>query len=292
MNKLLLLICCPLAIFCQNTIGLPDVVNYSKQTYSAGLQNWDIKQDKNGIIYVANNEGLLSFDGKNWNLYPLPNKTIVRSVEISSDNKIYVGGQDEIGYFTPSQNGLLQYTSLSQLISVKDKNFGDVWDIVEFNKSIFFRSLNRIFQFNNQSFASFKTPNEWSFLGICNGNLYAQDNKTGVMNFTNNAWQPLFTTNPLSSNNTITGILPIQKDSALITTLKNGVFVLSKNAITPLQTANNELFKTDRIYAATNIPTLFCIWQQTNQRAFSFSFKRKYCSISAAWKKERNWDGL
>ena len=68
----------PFYAYCQNTIGFPDIINYSKQSYSGGLQNWNIKQDKNGIIYIANNEGLLSFDGKNWNLYTLPNKTIVR----------------------------------------------------------------------------------------------------------------------------------------------------------------------------------------------------------------------
>ncbi|MFY7839013.1 MAG: hypothetical protein ACOVP7_02005, partial [Lacibacter sp.] len=92
MKKLVLLLLLPIALGAQNTIGLPDVINYSKQSYSAGLQNWDIKQDKNGIIYFANNEGLLSFDGRYWNLYPLPNRTIVRSVEIGSDNRIYVGG--------------------------------------------------------------------------------------------------------------------------------------------------------------------------------------------------------
>ena len=47
----------------QNTIGLPEIINYSKQAYKAGTQNWDICQDKNGILYFANNEGLLSFDG-------------------------------------------------------------------------------------------------------------------------------------------------------------------------------------------------------------------------------------
>jgi hypothetical protein len=118
----------------QNTIGLPDVINYPKQSYSAGLQNWDIKQDNNGIIYIANNEGLLSFDGKYWNLYPLPNKTIVRSVEIGPDDKIYAGGQDEIGYFTPSSNGKLAYTSLTKFIDEKDRSFGDVWDIASFKK--------------------------------------------------------------------------------------------------------------------------------------------------------------
>ena len=97
-KRLLFLICLPLQALCQNTIGLPDIINYGKPVYKAGLQNWDIKQDKNGIVYFANNEGLLSFDGKYWNNYPLPNKTIVRSVEIGPDNRIYVGGQDDERY--------------------------------------------------------------------------------------------------------------------------------------------------------------------------------------------------
>ena len=60
--------------FPQNTIGLPEIVNYSKQLYNAGAQNWDIKQDQNNIIYFGNNEGLLSFDGTFWKLYPCPTR--------------------------------------------------------------------------------------------------------------------------------------------------------------------------------------------------------------------------
>ena len=53
---------CPSAI-AQNTMGIPDIINYSKQAYKAGTQSWDVKQDGNGILYFANNDGLLSFDG-------------------------------------------------------------------------------------------------------------------------------------------------------------------------------------------------------------------------------------
>ena len=63
MKKLLLIFYIPITVYSQNTIALPDVFNYSKENYNAGLQNWDIKQDKNGIIYTANNEGLISFVG-------------------------------------------------------------------------------------------------------------------------------------------------------------------------------------------------------------------------------------
>lgn len=253
MKKFVFLLCFPLAVFSQNTIGLPAVINYPKQIYSAGLQNWDITQDKNGIIYVANNEGLLSFDGKNWNLFPLPNKTNVRSVAIGSDNKIYVGGQDEIGYFEPAKNGLLQYQSLTELIPKKDRTFGDIWDIVSFKNSIFFRSLNKIFKLSNQSFATFYAPTEWAYLGICNDHLYAQDSKIGIMNFSNDIWQPLFEKNELPANDPVTAILPLANDSAIITTLKNGLLILSKINISPLYTANNQRFKNDRIYAATKI---------------------------------------
>jgi hypothetical protein len=54
----------------QNTIGLPDIINYEKEKYYAGTQNWGIVQDKKGILYFANNEGLLSFDGTSWEVYP------------------------------------------------------------------------------------------------------------------------------------------------------------------------------------------------------------------------------
>ncbi len=147
-------------------MGFPDVINYPKLTYGAGLQNWDIKQDKNGIIYLANNEGLLTFDGRNWNLYPLPNKTIVRSVEVGTDGRIYVGGQDEMGYFIPTESGRLKYHSLTHFIPVKDQSFGDVWDIVFFKNDVYFRSLYKIFRISNESVATYIAPKEWSFLGF------------------------------------------------------------------------------------------------------------------------------
>ena len=107
----------------QNTIGIPEIVNYSKQEYNAGSQNWGIAQDKNGIVYFANNQGLLSFDGTFWRKYQLPNKTIVRSVAIDSNGRIYVGGQSEFGYFFPSKNGDLAYVSLMPLLSEHAKDF-------------------------------------------------------------------------------------------------------------------------------------------------------------------------
>ncbi len=273
MKQLLLIICFPLCVFSQNTIGLPDVINYSKQSYGAGLQNWDIKQDKNGTIYVANNEGLLSFDGRYWKLYPLPNKTIVRSVQIGLDNRIYVGGQDELGYFSPAKNGQLQYHSLITSIAAKDKSFGDVWDIVCFKKDVFFRSANRIFKLTNDAFASYNPAGEWNYLAICNDHIYASDFKTGLNIFENETWRPLGLKSEIPAYDPVTGILPINKDSALITTLKSGLFILSGSGILKIQSANNEIFKNERVYAATLINATWVALATTNSGIYIVDFK-------------------
>ena len=54
-----------------------------------------------GRMYFANNEGLITYDGSYWKLYPQPNETILSSIALDN-NRIYAGGQDEIGYYSPT----------------------------------------------------------------------------------------------------------------------------------------------------------------------------------------------
>ena len=253
MKKLLLLFFLPLNIYCQNTIGLPDVVNYTKQHYGGGLQNWDVQQDKNGIMYFANNEGLLTFDGKYWHVYPLPNKTIVRSVFIAKNGYIYVGGQDELGYFTPNTNGILTYHSLVYLLPANCKSLADIWDIVAYDNDLFFRANNKILQLTNQSFTNYDAPSEWSYLGVCNNKLYAHDYKAGILEFTNKIWKTITVPQTFAINGPVTGIFSIGIDSTFITTIKDGIYILTKNALTRFKSNANQNFISNRIYAATPI---------------------------------------
>src|SRR5689334_15818297 len=135
----------------QNPIGIPDIINYHNSSYAAGTENRDIIEDQNGVMYFANLEGLLSFNGSSWKLYSLPNKSIVRSVAMGRDNRIYIGGQDDLGYFMPDRNGKLFFTSLKPLLARKDFSFSDIWNIVVLGNDIFFRSKEKIFQYNGNS---------------------------------------------------------------------------------------------------------------------------------------------
>jgi hypothetical protein len=84
---ILFLCLCTSIVQAQNPIGIPDIINYHNNSYSAGTENRSIVEDQNGVMYFANLEGLLSFDGSFWKLYSLPNKSIVRSIAMGKDNR-------------------------------------------------------------------------------------------------------------------------------------------------------------------------------------------------------------
>jgi hypothetical protein len=131
----------------QKPIGIPAIINYHNGSYGARTENRGIVEDQNGVIYFANLEGLLSFDGSSWKLYSLPNKSIVRAILMGKDNRIYAGGQDDFGYFSPDRNGKLCFTSLKHLLPKKDFSFTDIWNIVIMGNDVF-SIKEKIFQYN------------------------------------------------------------------------------------------------------------------------------------------------
>lgn len=219
----------------QTYIGLREVVSYDKQDYNAGAQNWDIRQDAQGRIYFANNEGLLTFDGIYWKLYPLPNKTIVRSIAFGKDNRVYIGAQDEIGYFSPDKTGKLLYTSLRELIPEADREFADIWDLASFGDDIFFRSNTKIFRYTKGIIKVYRPEIAWQYLGISHDNLVVQEANNGILVFKNDTLEPVIYQEDLPEGIDIVHCTPFDKDSSLITTRKNGLFVLTENSLHPFR---------------------------------------------------------
>ena len=247
----LLIKCCP--VFAQNPIGLPNIISYSRIDYNGGLQNRSIVQDNNGILYFANSEGVLSFDGSYWKMYELPNKTIVRSVAIGRGGKIFAGGQNEMGYFAPDKNGNLVFTSLKKLLQEKISSFKDIWDIVSYDDKIFFRSQSGIFEYNGKSITAYQPLSKWLFLGLCNNKLIAQDAQKGLFEFTNGEWAPLTTNSTLPMNIAVISLIPLNNDSILMTTQKNGLLILANQKVTPFKFKDPNPFINQQIMCAMSI---------------------------------------
>jgi hypothetical protein len=215
----------------QTYIGQRETINYEKKQYNAGTQNWAIKQDAQGRMYFANNEGLLVFDGAYWQLYPLPNKTIVWSIEFGKDKRLYTGGQDEIGYFSPAKNGKLAFTSLKNLLPKASQKFSDIWDIVCAGDDVYFRSRSNIFRYRDNKITMYPSYSSWLFLGLYNNQLIAHDEQKGILVLKNEHWEPFIDKKQLPFDFYITGLSHYGKDSSLITTAKNGNYILAGNQL-------------------------------------------------------------
>ncbi len=215
----------------QNTIGIPQIINFNKNDFRAGTQTWDIDQDSKGRMYFANNEGLLTYDGSFWKLHPLPNKTIMRSIAIDDKGIIYAGGQGEMGYFIPNERGFLKYISLTTLLPAKERSFADVWDIEIIGESVFFRASDRmIMELKNKAISLHPPVSGWQFMKKMGNNLYAQDKNNGLYVYQNNVWHPT-ANNQLLSGSIISGMIQTGKESSLILTYDKRSLTLRRDSL-------------------------------------------------------------
>ncbi|RYY35305.1 MAG: transcriptional regulator [Sphingobacteriaceae bacterium] len=250
----ILLVCCCYGItFGQSQIASPKVVNYSAEQYNSGIQNWAVAQDKNGILYFGNKEGLLTFNGKFWNKFSLPNYTGIKSVKVDSQNRIYVGGEDEFGYFFPNQQGSLKYHSLLHLIPEKERHMAHIWNMAIVNDEVFFRSLSSILHYKNGAVRVYK-PREvaWVFLGSVNANVFAQGADHTIFQFDSGRWKPVIESSA-AQGITITSVLAYSRDTVMLGTLKDGVFLLANGKLIKKHTAADYILQTDRVFSGTNI---------------------------------------
>ncbi|MES2692047.1 MAG: hypothetical protein V4773_01150, partial [Verrucomicrobiota bacterium] len=61
-----------------------------------------------GFVYVANQNGLLQFDGVRWQLIPLPRGGAVRSVAVGPDGRVWLGGSGQICMLEADARGALR----------------------------------------------------------------------------------------------------------------------------------------------------------------------------------------
>jgi ligand-binding sensor domain-containing protein/DNA-binding CsgD family transcriptional regulator len=235
-------------------LGNPPVVNFSKQKFKAGTQIWDIAQSKNGTMWFANNDGLLEFEGTHWRLHRLGNGTIVRAVQVGSDENIYVGGQGDFGFFYPNRQGRLQYQSLRNLLPAASQHFGDVWDVVARKEGVFFRTNNQVFWYHDQQVTAF-FPLERSlfFMGNWGKELLVQDDRNLLYVFRSDRFEPLGSPAAFKFG-TISSVLAYRPDTILVTTIKNGIFYCTGSTFEPWPTQNDHFLITNRIYCAGMLP--------------------------------------
>ena len=158
--------------------------HFDSNDYKGGIQNWAFDQTSEGIIYIANNEGLLEFDGREWNIYTVPFSTRLRALKVDSKDRIFVGGQGQIGYFTKTKNNLV-FTSLLKYLPNDKQDITETWKILEFDNKIYFNTESELFVFENNNLKSMTLPGYMRFAFNVENRLFAQFYRQGLYEIVN-----------------------------------------------------------------------------------------------------------
>ncbi|MBU0763468.1 MAG: helix-turn-helix domain-containing protein [Bacteroidetes bacterium] len=160
--------------------GSPFIRNYSRKEYMASSQNFSIAQDNRGVMYFGNTDGVLEFDGKNWQLIKVSNNSLVRSLVKDSAGVVYVGALGEFGYLATDAEGKIGYVSLTGKLREDEKKFADVWKIFPTTNGIFFMTNRKIFHYSDDTVNVIPVSLASNFGCISDGNLFIIKEDSGI----------------------------------------------------------------------------------------------------------------
>lgn len=229
-------------------LGIPEIVYYNRRLYGGATQNWKISQADNGLIYSANNDGILEFDGSEWRLLPKAANVINRSV-LAHNNRIYMGAYNEFGYYEYTKVNDFEYHSLSN--SPELSSLGDVWNIIPYNETIVFQADKGLVIFKDKDHirivpARSRIPNVF----LVNGLFLVYDEEGGLMELRQgNLFE--IPGGEMFAGISIGTILPISDREFLIGTITQGLFVWDMRSFRPWVAPAAEFLKNANVFCGT-----------------------------------------
>jgi len=219
---------------------IPMVRSFTARDYGAGRQNWSACSGPGGVMYFGNDDGLLSYDGDEWKLFRLPRGTIVRSLMCEGE-RIYVGSYEEFGYFSPAENGGLQYTSLSDLLEDYNMSNDEIWRILETDGQIVFQAFTSFFVYDGEKVAA-RRPGEFClFFNGFEGSIVTSAEISGpsFVDPSSGVLSPVSA--PFTSQ--LVGVIPDGKEKGVSATVSDGLFRFDGSGFSPFPTSADRLLK-------------------------------------------------
>ncbi|WP_321370458.1 two-component regulator propeller domain-containing protein [uncultured Draconibacterium sp.] len=250
---LILLFILPVLGICQvKRIGTPNILNYPKAEYKAGTQNWGIAQDPDGFMYFANNDGLLRFDGKNWELFPVSTTPPTRSICIDKEGTIYLGFDDDFGIFTINNESGPQFTSLKSKLSGEIAETGIIWKIHDTPFGIVFQSNQYLFILNDGKITTLKPETAFNYSFYVNSRLFLHEPGVGLFEYINGFINKVPWADELQ-NTEILSIESFFENQLLIGTAQNGWFEYKNGKLSNWDTQANSQVEKDILYSAIKL---------------------------------------
>lgn len=231
---------------------IPPIKIFTAQDYGAEDQNWAMSQSDDNFIYVANNKGLLEYNGASWQLYNSPNDGILRAVNALGD-RVYTGGYMDFGFWKKNNQGRLRYTSLIDQSKISIKEDEDFWGIMDLENYVLFQSFERIYIYDTEeeSFNIIDSDSRINKMFKVNGTIYFQEMEKGIFKIDNG--KPTLEVGAEDIDNNILVNIFGTDTGLLLQTKENGFFSYENETVAPWDISSDLQLSDLSIYSSIRL---------------------------------------
>lgn len=237
------------------TGGRPPVRLFSRFDYKAASGNWALAEGPAGIIWVGNNLGVLEFDGADWRLIQLPNGSAVRSLAPATEERCYVGGQDEFGYLEADATGTRKYRSLAAELLEGERGFGDVWSVHVLEGAAWFKTTSGLFVWRQNRLESIKLASTTGGAVLHEGRLHVFSPEKGLVAVSVPGQTSVVTGSDLllAQKALIRGAWSLGEGVTVLATEAHGLWRWTSAGVAPWPVPPEEWLRTQRLYSGTRL---------------------------------------
>ncbi|MBI4645828.1 MAG: hypothetical protein HY738_04295, partial [Bacteroidia bacterium] len=251
--------------------GYPYINNIPPSEYGYESQNFSIVQDNLGILFIANLNGVIEYDGTSWNLIKVPG---AYSLAAGTDGIIYVGGYNEFGYLNRNIYGCIQYFSFIHELDTRYSGFGTVKEALACTNEIFFSTQTKLFRWNFKNVECIDSADNYLKIFKADNILYEYKSGIGLLEYAGYNFTMVIE-GDFFSKKKIIEILPFNNSTLLVSTFRQaqcnagsthsntgknlliktesekGFYLYCSDSIIPFNTKADDFFEENKISCAT-----------------------------------------
>lgn len=210
---------------------------YTSENHGGGAISCDIQEDPYGNLYIANEAGLLKFDGEHWSQMPATGQaSYISSIAIDTKDRIWISGLKSIGYYSTDSRGNYTFNDLTDSISVlpQSSDFGVFWKLYAHDQYIYLITSKHVLRWDGASWRTWDFQEQRRILpSWIDDKLYIYARGTGLFYLNGDEFETVIQETPQIESGIIS-IIDMTENGLLCASRDNGLFYIKDGEIEQL----------------------------------------------------------
>lgn len=214
-------------------------INYLPRVYNSGANNFAITQNENGLIFVANDNGILIYDGgKNWQICKRSDEVTITYIARTPENKIVYGCVDgDFGELEKNSKGKFYLNSFKQNLNEINQPTEPIRQIINLNGKVYFLSSDKLIEYSNSKFQIYTPTKKFHTRALVMGkHLFLVDVDNTILVLQNGVLNSLPNTTELSNFKPFF-CLPLSNREFAIGIRDEGFYKANYDSLNPTKTS-------------------------------------------------------